>query len=321
ASPYQACLNCVITIQFLNDSTRLPETEFTSMRPVAETETEIPGQPRQEEFYFLSLYLPEQALQVRREIIRFFLLTLVLTLLLVGVFAYILRMLNQQKKLSQAKDDFFNNLTHEFMTPLSSIRLAARMLKAQLKESKPVGYLDLIERESQQLEGQVDKILQLSLLESHRDSLDKEQIDLHEVVQAVLDRLQLHINQKQAKVQVDLSLSDSMYWGDFDQLVNAIYNLLDNALKYAGPQPEILLISRLQAGRKQILVRDLGPGIPMAEQTEIFERFYRSQKGDQYQGKGFGIGLSYVKAIAEAHGGSLQLNPDYRDGCEFILSL
>lgn len=320
-SPYQACLSCVITIQFLADSSGLPESAFTSMRTVEETETQIPGKPGREEYYFISLYLPPQHLSAKREIIGFFLLTLVLTLLLVGVFAYILRMLNRQKKLRQAKDDFFNNLTHEFMTPLSSIRLAARMLKAQLKERKSVGYLDLIERESQQLEGQVDKILQLSLLESHRDSLDKEDIDLHEVVQAVLERLQLQISQKDAQMHVALSLSDSMYWGDFDQLVNAVYNLLDNALKYAGPKPEIWLESRFLGGKKQILIRDRGPGIPLPEQTEVFDRFYRSQNGDQYRGKGFGIGLSYVKAIAEAHGGSLQLNPTYREGCEFILSL
>ncbi|MEL7342280.1 MAG: ATP-binding protein, partial [Bacteroidota bacterium] len=162
---------------------------------------------------------------------------------------------------------------------------------------------------------------QLSLLESHRDSLDKEEIDLHEVIQAVLERLQLQIRQQEARIHLHLDLADSLYWGDFDQLTNAIYNLLDNALKYAGPEPEILVESRLRDDRKQIVVRDQGPGIPLAEQSEVFERFYRSQNGDQYRGKGFGIGLSYVKAIAQAHGGSLRLNNAYQDGCEFILSL
>lgn len=321
SSPYRACLTCIVTIQFLSDSTKLPESQMTSMRTVEQTETEIPGKSEREAFYWLSIHLPHQGLMIKKEIIGLFLLTVLLTVLLIAVFAYILRSLSKQKQLSQAKDDFFNNLTHEFMTPLSSIRLAARVLKGQLSEAKLLGYLDLIERESHQLEGQVDKILQLSLLESQENSIDRRLMDLHEAIQVVVQRLQLHIEQQNAQLELDLNLADSRYEGDFDHLVNGIFNLVDNALKYAGPHPRIWIKSFDEGGKSIIIVRDNGPGIPKAEQAEIFERFYRSQQNDQYKGKGFGIGLSYVKTIVEAHGGTLSLNPAYEQGCEFIISL
>ncbi|MFK7924361.1 MAG: sensor histidine kinase [Bacteroidia bacterium] len=321
SSPYRACLTCIVTIQFLSDSSKLPESEMTSMRTVEQTETEIPGKPGRAEFYWLSIHLPHQGLLIKKEIIGFFLLTALLTVLLVAVFAYILRSLSKQKKLNQAKDDFFNNLTHEFMTPLSSIRLAARVIKGQLSEEKLLGYLDLIERESHQLEGQVDKILQLSLLESQENSIDRRVMDLHEAIQAVEQRLQLHIEQQAADLHLDLNLADSRFEGDFDHLVNGIFNLVDNALKYAGPKPSIWIRTYAEGTKQNISVRDNGPGIPKEEHTEIFERFYRSQQNDQYKGKGFGIGLSYVKTIVEAHGGTLILNPAYEQGCEFIISL
>lgn len=320
-SPYRACFSCIITIQFLADSSRLPESEMTSMRTVEETLTEIPGKNNPEEFFWLSIYLPQQGLLIKKEILGFFLLTVLLTVLLVAVFAYIIRSLNKQKQLGQAKDDFFNSLTHEFMTPLSSIRLAARVIKGQLSEPKLLGYLDLIERESHQLEGQVDKILQLSLLESQKDSIDPEIMDLHEAIDKVVQRLQLHIEQKSAELKLRLSLADSRFEGDFDHLVNGIFNLVDNALKYAGPNPKIWIEAFDEGGKRIISVRDNGPGIPKAEQEEIFERFYRSQQNDRYKGKGFGIGLSYVRAIVEAHGGTLSLNPAYEQGCEFIIRL
>jgi len=320
-SPYRACLSCIVTIQFLSDSTRLPESEISSMRSLDETETQIPGKPGREEFLWLSIYLPQQGLMIKKEIIGFFLLTVLLTVLLIAVFGYILRSFSKQKKLSQAKDDFFNNLTHEFMTPLSSIRLAARVLKGQLSQEKLLGYLDLIERESHQLEGQVDKILQLSLLESQEDSLDRQVMDLDEAIETAVQRLQLHIEQKGADLQLDLALADSRFEGDFDHLVNGIFNLVDNALKYAGPHPQIWIKSFDEGEKRIISVRDNGPGIAKEEQDEVFERFYRSQQKDQYKGKGFGIGLSYVKTIVEAHGGSLRLNSAYEQGCEFIISL
>ncbi|MEM6346306.1 MAG: HAMP domain-containing sensor histidine kinase, partial [Bacteroidota bacterium] len=184
-----------------------------------------------------------------------------------------------------------------------------------------LGYLDLIERESHQLEGQVDKILQLSLLESQKDSIDPQAMNLHEAIQAAVQRLQLHIEQKDADLSMSLQLEDSAYKGDFDHLVNGVFNLIDNALKYAGLNPKIWVQAFNEGEKRIISVRDNGPGIPKAEQKEIFERFYRSQQNDQYKGKGFGIGLSYVKTIVEAHGGTLSLNPAYEEGCEFIIRL
>ena len=178
----------------------------------------------------------------------------------------------------------------------------------------------MIENESKKLEGQVDKILQLSLIESNEMTLDKENVDLHFLIEEVISRLKLIIEKKEATIKLLLEVEGFLIKGDATHLSNCMYNLVENALKYSGDFPKITVSTFTENGKNVISVKDEGEGIPKEFQKEIFDRFFRAQKNDQYKGKGFGIGLSYVKTIVEAHNGRIILNDAYKNGCEFVIT-
>jgi len=319
-SSFSTCLSCIVTISFARDSLKPPRPEQVFINSI-EDASRLPGARPKEDFVFLNLFIPDQDLMTRRSMIGLFLLTLFFMGLLIGLFSFIQKSLARQKKLSQVKNDFFNNMTHEFKTPLSSIRLAAKVLDQNPNEEKRENYLNLIKNESKRLEGQVDKILQLSMIESKEVAFEKEEVDLHEIILEVGNRLKLVTELKKGNIHFDFRLDEPMIQGDEAHFSNAIYNLIENALKYSSDQPNISVITFHESGKKKIVVKDKGVGIAVEHQAEIFDRFYRGQTNDQYKGKGFGIGLSYVKAVVEAHNGSIHLNSNYQEGCEFIISL
>ena len=332
SSNYKVCISCIITFNFVKEEVDLDTVTAESLekinqevRPGMTTirsleETLQTNRELEEEILWFSLHMPNQFMLAIRAIFSQLIITIFLMGLLMGLFIYTLRALAKQKKLSQVKDDFFNNMTHEFKTPLSSIRLASAVLKKNEDEKKKEIYLNLIENESKKLEGQVDKILQLSLIESNEMTLETEKVDLHFLTKEVIGRLKLIIEQKEATINLNLSEEDFLIKGDATHLSNCIYNLVENALKYSGVFPNITISTFIKNGKKIISVKDQGKGIPKEFQAEIFDRFFRAQKNDQYKGKGFGIGLSYVKAIVEGHHGKIILNEAYKDGCEFIIS-
>ena len=332
SSNYKVCVSCIITFNFINEDVDLDTLTaeslekinqevrpgMTTIRSVKET-LKIKGESEEEILWF-SIHIPNQFMLAVRAIFSQLVLTIFLMGLLMGLFIYILKALAKQKKLNQVKDDFFNNMTHEFKTPLSSIRLASAVLKKNEDKNKKEIYLNLIENESKKLEGQVDKILQLSLIESNEMTLEKGNVELHFLIKEVIDRLKLIAEQKEATINLKFSEQDFLIKGDATHLANCIYNLVENALKYSGDFPKITISTFMKNGKKVISVKDQGNGIPKEFQAEIFDRFFRAQKNDQYKGKGFGIGLSYVKAIVEAHDGKIILNEAYKNGCEFIIS-
>jgi signal transduction histidine kinase len=332
SSHYKVCISCIITFNFVKEKVDLDTLTaeslekinqvvrpgMTTIRSVEET-LKVKGESEEEILWF-SLHLPNQFMLAGRAIFLQLVMTIFLMGLLMGLFIYTLRALAKQKRLSQVKDDFFNNMTHEFKTPLSSIRLASVVLKKNKDENKKEIYLNLIENESKKLEGQVDKILQLSLIESNEMTLEKENVELHFLIEEVIGRLKLIIEQKEATINLKLSEEDFLVKGDATHLSNCVYNLVENALKYSGDFPKITISTFIENGKKVLAVKDQGKGIPKEFQAEIFDRFFRAQKNDQYKGKGFGIGLSYVKAIVEAHDGKIVLNDAHKNGCEFIIS-
>ncbi|MBX2871657.1 MAG: HAMP domain-containing histidine kinase [Saprospiraceae bacterium] len=320
SSPYTTCMSCIITYRFLSDSTEAVTPEMTSIRPVSEMKR-LPGYLPSEEFVWLSLHMPNQQLLSQRAILGLFLLSMLMMGILIYLFAHILNALSLQKKLGQMKDDFVNNLTHEFKTPLGAIRLASSVLRHSDNPKKRATYLDLIANESKRLEEQVDRMLQLSTLDAGRDGLEKETLNLHELIKEVVDRLRPLLVQKKGEIDLQLNLENAEIEADRDHFGNCIYNLIDNAIKYGGVTPKIAVITSRKGGTSQVIVRDQGPGIPPAHQEAIFDRFYRAQEDDRYKGKGFGIGLSYVKTIVDAHGARVRLNRHYKAGCEFIIEL
>lgn len=250
--------------------------------------------------------------------------TILLFVVLVGAFSYTVITLNRQKKLSELKNDFINNLTHEFKTPIFSISLASRLLKKseEVKRSdKLVKYAELIDNEGKRLKSQVDKILQMALIDSGNFKLEKRELDLHDLVRKVSKNFDLIISEQKGALQLELQAQKPKLKADETHLNNIIYNLLDNAVKYTEAAPQIVVSTLNSEKGLELKIKDNGVGISEDVQKLIFDKFYRAESGDLHNVKGFGLGLSYVKSVVEAHGGTIKIRSKRKKGSEFNIFL
>ena len=230
--------------------------------------------------------------------------------LIIGCFAYTVLTIRRQKKLSQLKNDFINNLTHEFKTPIFSIDLASGMLKKadEITGSERLSrYLEVIDTEGKRLKSQVDKVLQMALVDSGNFKLEKKAVDLHELLIAVSRNFTLLIRDRKGHLRLNLDAKRSVLYADETHLKNIIYNLLDNAQKYTEKAPDIEVTTSDLSEGLMVSIRDNGIGMSEEVQKFIFDKFYRASSGNVHNVKGFGLGLSYVKSIVEAHKGKIEL--------------
>lgn len=270
--------------------------------------------------YHLALFFPGQDAYVFAQSQGALVMAVLFILLLIGCFAYTLFVIQRQKKISEIKNDFINNLTHEFKTPIASIVLATSMLKREDSDVKRERkYLDLIDQESKRLEGHVDKVLQIAMMDSGNFTLDKQSLDVHEVIKNVVDGMNLALTKRKGKIELLLNASKSTVFADPTHMVNIIYNLIDNALKYTRDTPKISISTLNSDQGIQISIRDNGIGIGEEIQKFIFDKFYRAETGDVHNVTGFGLGLSYVKKIIDAHKGKIDLTSKLNQGSEFRL--
>ncbi|MFK7951363.1 MAG: sensor histidine kinase [Ekhidna sp.] len=270
----------------------------------------------------LALFFPEQEAYVFAQSLDALIMSVVFILLLIGCFAYTLIVIRKQKRLSLIKNDFINNLTHEFKTPIASISLATSMLqndRQELDERKKYNYLNIIDLESKRLEGQVDKVLQIAMIDSGNFTLEKRQLDVHEVIHRVVESMKLVVNKRGGTIHLNLHARESGVLADDTHLVNIIYNLIDNALKYTIDIPEIVISTSDHSEGIEIAIKDNGIGIGEDIQRFIFDKFYRAESGNIQNAKGFGLGLSYVKKIIEEHRGRIDLQSKLDQGSEFRL--
>lgn len=238
-------------------------------------------------------------------------------------FAYSIFVILQQKRLSELQRDFINNMTHEFKTPISSITIAADVISnpESIKEpSRILTYGSVIKQEVSRLNDQVDKVLQIARIEKSGFHLRMEMLDINAIInQAVENCLANHGE----KVRIETSLSEDIgkIEGDRMHLTNIFYNLLDNAVKYAGETPVIVISTSFVANKIQATVSDNGPGISRAHQKKVFQKFYRIPTANVHDVKGFGLGLFYVKSICEAHHWKISLDPSSETGTTFTLEI
>lgn len=326
-SDIRACMTCIISFSIARPSRQLPGESDESYRNriLENAEFQYFSSVDREtnptrKILWVSLYQPYAFSEAMKALVWLFVANVVLLLFLLFLFFYLIRALAMHKRLSQVKDDFFNNMTHEFKTPLSSIRLASRVLRKSQDPEKNLSYHQLIEKESTQLERQIDKLLDLSLLDHGELSLEKGEMNMSELLLSIPRRMAPLIEANRAKVHVEVE-SSLLYHGDRDHLFNSLCNLVENSLKFSPEGVQIWLSASQVDTQTYIQVKDDGPGIKAEDQAYIFERFYRAQTRNQYKGPGFGIGLSYVKSIVEAHGGTIELRSTEGKGCEFILEL
>lgn len=268
---------------------------------------------------WLSLYYEKSFTAVMKQHLPVFILSLFLLGILLYLFYYILKTLNKYKEIGQVKDDFFNNMTHEFKTPLSSIRLASKVLRTNPTDDKRKTFLDLIEKESFLLENQIDDLLTFSMLDNDKIQLSFSTIDLHKLLLNVPIRLESIIEASNATLNLNLDANNFNVKADKIHMSNCICNLIENSLKYSSSNPKIDIFTSNKDGYLILNIRDIGIGIADKFQDKIFDKFVRGQQNNQYKGQGFGLGLSYVKSIVELHNGTIQLNKSYKLGCEFIL--
>lgn len=248
----------------------------------------------------------------------------IVTLIVFGFFAYSVWVILKQKKLSEMKNDFIGNMTHELKTPISTIALSSEVISDPGIVNEPdrlQEYARIIRTENERLRTQVERVLQLATLDKDKLALKRDRVDMHDVVREVASSLKLPLNEKRVRLELELHATTSAVIGDRMHLTNTVFNLLDNALKYGPDDSVIHLTTHNEGARLHIAVRDHGIGIHKEDLPHIFERFYRVHTGNVHDVKGFGLGLHYVKQMAEGHGGAVRVESEPGKGSTFTLIL
>lgn len=246
----------------------------------------------------------------------------VLTLVFL-TFVYTVVVVYKQKQLSEAKNDFISNMTHELKTPISTIALASEALSdtnISQTESMRISYLKMIREENKRLGALVENVLQSSVIDKGELTLQLEPVDMQELLESVAENINLQMTNK-GSLSLLFKAENPIVQGDIIHLTNVIYNLLDNALKYTTASPEITIEVKNNTNQLEINIQDNGIGISKEHQHKIFDKLYRIPTGNVHNVKGFGLGLSYVKAIVEHHKGSIHVTSDLRKGSTFTITL
>lgn len=275
-------------------------------------------------FGYLNINFPGKEFFIAKQIGWMLALSILGILIIGGCFGYTILTIRRQKKLAEMKNDFINNMTHELKTPIFSISLASKALrKAQgIPESPKVQkYLDLIDDENKRLKNQVNKVLQMALMDAEESRLNKQEVNIHQLIRDVADSFKLKMKEHNGSIALQLNADKQLIKADETHLSNILHSLIDNAIKYSDEQPDITITTRDRDEGVCFSIADRGVGMDEETQKHIFDKFYRAQSGDQYDVKGFGLGLSYVKSIVEAHQGWITLKSKINKGSRFTIYL
>jgi two-component system phosphate regulon sensor histidine kinase PhoR len=248
---------------------------------------------------------------------------IVFTIIIICAFFITVRALIKQKKLSEIKSDFINNMTHEFKTPLATISLAVDALKNEkvINDREKMNYFTgIIKEENKRMNKQVETILQAALLDKQEVQLNLKKLHAHDLITSALNNIHLQVEEKHGRLDVHFGAADDLLMADDVHFTNLVSNLLDNAVKYSGDNL-LIKISTQNAGHTfKIKIEDNGIGMNKETLGRIFEKFYRAHTGNLHNVKGFGLGLSYVKTMVEAHKGTIKAESVVGKGTSFLLS-
>ncbi|MFA7043484.1 MAG: HAMP domain-containing sensor histidine kinase [Bacteroidales bacterium] len=272
----------------------------------------------------LYLYFPTKKNYIY-ESLRIYIPSIIFSIVLLIVFGTTIIIIFRQKKLNDMKNDFVNNMTHELKTPISTISLAAQMLKdgdvgktpAMLKHISGV-----IVDETKRLSFQVEKVLQVSLFERDRSNLTFKEVDVNEMLDTIVATFKLKVENFDGKLEKDLSAKRADVTADEMHLTNVFFNLMDNAVKYRSERDLVLTVHTWnEKDNIMISIQDNGIGIKKDNLKRVFERFYRVPTGNVHDVKGFGLGLAYVQKIVQNHNGTIRAESEVNMGTKFIISL
>ena len=258
--------------------------------------------------------------------VRFMTPAIVFTFILLITFIFTIVVVFRQKRYTEIKNDFINNMTHELKTPIASISLAAQMLndKSLTKSESMINHLGgVIQEETKRLRFLVEKVLQMSMFDRKKTVFKKKELDLNEMVESIAHSFSLRVEHTGGRIYTDIGAVDSTIYVDEVHFQNAIFNLMDNAVKYGKPdQPLDIYMSTWNDDQHLYLsIRDTGLGIKKENLKKVFEKFYRVHTGNVHDVKGFGLGLAYVKQIVELHDGEIAVDSEYRKGTKFTIKL
>ncbi|MEN8224199.1 MAG: HAMP domain-containing sensor histidine kinase [Bacteroidota bacterium] len=273
---------------------------------------------------YLILYFPRERGFLIGQMSELLIISISLILIIIFSFTYTVLTIYRQKRISEMKNDFINNMTHEFKTPISTISLACQALKDQdvaKSESIYDTYIGVIGEENIRLGAMAEKILQSAVLEKSQLDLNKEWLDIHEVISDVVNKIGIQVQIKDGKINTNFKADPSRIHADRVHITNVISNLLDNANKYTPQKPKINVSTENVNTGITISITDNGIGISKKNQKKIFDKLYRVPMGNLHDFKGFGLGLSYVKAIVEYHKGSVRLESELKKGTKFDVFL
>lgn len=274
-----------------------------------------------DEGHYFSVYFPRKNIEVLLKL-RFWFFSTLLLLIAIAFFAFTIGIILKQKKLSEVKNDFINNMTHELKTPISTIALASKVLsKEDIADNKErlKSYVQIIKNENARMQTQIEKVLQVAALEKHQLNIDQKAINCHEIILEVSKIFEVNLHELDGEIKLNLQAERQSINGDKMHFTSILINLVDNAIKYTEKTPLIDIKTYNIQNFVCIEIKDNGKGIATQNQHLIFDKFYRVPQGNVHNAKGFGIGLHYVQMMTKAHLGEISLQSTVDKGSTFTL--
>jgi len=278
-------------------------------------------------FSYIEVYFPDRRSFLLNSGLHFMIPSFVFTLVMLCLFIFVIYVVFRQKKLSEIKNDFINNMTHEFKTPISSISLASQMLNDPAVSKSPdmVKHITgVIADETKRLRFQVEKVLQMSMFDRQKTNLKLQDIPVNAIVESACSTFRLKVEKAGGKIETHLDAEDDICMVDEMHFGNVVFNLMDNAYKYSREEvPLHLTITtrNIDHDRLELRVQDNGIGIKKEDLKRIFEKFYRVPTGNLHNVKGFGLGLAYVWKIVHDHGGDIKAESTFGQGTSFVITI
>lgn len=265
-----------------------------------------------------AIYFPGKKSYVAAEL-QIWIFSTAILLLMSGFFAYAIVSLLRERKFSELKNDFINNMTHEFKTPVTNIGIAGEILRKKTQPESQV-YVDILLKENEKLRQKIDQVLLgASVDQLRRPSL--QQVDLHQLILDCAETFQFKVKQRNGEIHLEFNAANNVILGDRELLSQAISNLIDNAEKYSVQNPKIVVRTSDMADGVAIHVIDSGIGMPASMTEKVFEKFFRVPSGDVHNVKGFGLGLNFVKQVIRSHKGNVDLFSELHRGTEVRIML
>ncbi|SFC50639.1 two-component system, OmpR family, phosphate regulon sensor histidine kinase PhoR [Flagellimonas taeanensis] len=274
--------------------------------------------------FSLLLTFPAMKKFIFSSIMKMALLSLVFTLVIMIAYTSAIYQLIKQKRISEIKSDFINNMTHEFKTPIATINLAVEAIrnpKSIEDKEKVLRYLGMIRDENKRMHAQVENVLRISKLEKNQLDINKDRVDMHDIIGDAIAHVELIVQDRGGYVNAHLDAERSDVLANDMHMTNVIVNILDNAVKYSPETPKIDVFTEVVKNNIIIKVQDQGAGMSKAVLKKVFEKFYREHTGDIHNVKGHGLGLAYVKRIIEDHQGEVYAESEKGKGSTFFIKL